>query len=237
MVKGSLASYIGDPTFVGWLTVLIYFLATLRCVYKAIESKRAGGNYQFWLFLALFLLSLGINKQLDMQTWFEQTMKAVAEEHGWYAHKALLQKVFIAFLGIGMLTILISFRLYLANTWRNYRLTWIGIVLLCLFILVRAAAFNRLDFLVNHDFLGFNITEMLEISAILLIILGTFFHTKQFSLLTADTQTIKDYVDIKDEHTIVQCPQCGIQPLSKAVDGRLYKCRACGFKYRVTISN
>lgn len=228
---------VGDPTMIGWITVLVYFAATARCLLKAFSSKQFGGNYQFWLYLAVFLLFLGVNKQLDLQTWFEQTMKALAEQHGWYQHRALLQKVFIAFLGLGMLTILISFRLYLANTWRNYKLTWIGIVLLCLFILVRAAAFNRLDLLINHDILGLNVTEVLEVVSILLIILGTFLHTKQSSFITTDALSIKDYVEIIDEHTIVQCPQCGIQPLAKAVDGRLYKCRSCGFRYMVTIAN
>lgn len=237
MVSESLKVYMGDPTVVGWATVFVYFLATLRCTYKATESKKFGGNYQFWLYLAALLLFLGINKQLDLQTWFEQTMKALAEERGWYEHKALLQKIFITILGFGMLTILISFRLYLANTWRNYKLTWIGTALLCLFILVRAAAFNRLGFLGSHDILGFDITEILEVLAILLVILGTFLHTEQSSFIGAGSLSIKDYVEIIDEHTIVQCPQCGIQPKSVGLHGRTFKCRACGFKYTVNVLN
>ncbi|PPD17399.1 MAG: hypothetical protein CTY27_03915 [Methylotenera sp.] len=237
MVSEVLKVYVGDPTAVGWFTVFVYLVATYRCIVKASLSKKFGGNYHFWLYLGAFLLFLGINKQLDLQTWFEQAMKALAKDLGWYQHKTLLQKFFIIFLGIGMLIILISFRLRLANTWRNYKLTWIGITLLCLFILVRAAAFNRLDFLVNHDFLGFNITEILEVLAILLIISGTFLHKKHSGFIVAHPSSIKDYVEIIDEHMTVQCPRCGTQPLSKAVDGRLFKCRSCGFKFTVTIAN
>ncbi len=237
MDKGSLASYIGDPTFVGWLTVLIYFLATLRCVYKAIESKKAGGNYQFWLFLAFFLLCLGINKQLDLQTWFEHSMKMSAQAHGWYAHRAVLQQVFIALFALGMMAVLLSFRLFLANTWRNYALTWVGIVLLSLFIVVRAAAFNRLDIFINYEILGISINVLLEIGAILLIIIGTFFNKKQINSLFADTISVRDYVEIKTESDVVRCPQCGTQPLSKTRDDRLFKCRSCGFKYTVRVMN
>lgn len=229
--------FVGDPTIIGWATVLIYFAAVARCLIKASASKKFGGNYQFWLNLATLLLFLSVNKQLDLQTWFEQTMKALAEEHGWYAQRALLQKIFIMLLGLGMLAILISFRLYLANTWRNYRLTLLGLMLLCLFILIRAASFNRLDFLIDQDIMGLKISEMLEISAISLIILGTFLHKKQIGFVKTDALTVKDYVEIEHENSILQCPQCGIQPLSKAVNGRLYKCRSCGFKYTLIIPN
>ncbi len=229
--------HIGDPTIIAWITVLVYLTAAARCVFKAIVSKKFGGNYQFWLYLAVFLLFLGVNKQLDLQTWFEQTMKALAQTRGWYEYKLSLQKVFIALLGLGMLTVLLSFRLYLANSWRNYKITWIGIVLLCVFILVRAAAFNQLDFLVNQDILGFNIAEILEISALFLIVLGTFLYTKQPNFVTTGALQIKDYVEIMNEHSIVHCPQCGIQPLAKIVDGRVFKCRSCGFMYTVTIAN
>lgn len=236
MVQGSLASYIGDPTFIGWLTVFMYILASFRCVYKAIESKKAGSNYQFWFFLAFFLLCLGINKQLDLQTWFEHSMKASAQAHGWYEHRAILQQVFIALLGFGMIAVLLSFRLFLANTWKNYALTWMGIVLLSLFIVVRAAAFNRLN-IFNHHILGVNIHELIEIGAILLIIIGTFFNKKQVNSLLADTVSVRDYVEIKNEGDIVRCPQCGTQPLSKTCADRLFKCRSCGFKYTLRLVN
>lgn len=228
---------IGDPTMIGWVTVFVYFAAAIRCGFKATASKKFGGNYQFWLYLGAFLLFLGINKQLDLQTLFEQTMKELAQTHGLYEYKSILQKIFIALLGLAMLTVLISFRLYLVNTWRNYQLTWIGMILLCVFILMRAAAFNRLDFLAQQNIFGFKINEVLEILAISLIILGTFLHTKKTGLEQTDTVTIRDYVEIIDEHTIVQCPQCGIQPLAKIVDGRMFKCRSCGFKYMVVIAN
>ena len=236
MVKGSLASYIGDPTFVGWMTVFVYFLATCRCVYKAIECRRAGGNHQFWLYLAFFLLCLGINKQLDLQTWFEQNMKAAAQTHGWYQHKIILQQIFIAALGFGVLAALISFRLFLAHTWRNYTLTWIGIMLLSVFIVLRAAAFNHLDILAKHEILGMNLNELIEIGAILLIMIGTYLNKKQVTAF-ADTISVRDYVEIKKEGDIVRCPQCGTQPLSKTRDARLFKCRSCGFKYTVRVVN
>ena len=137
--------------------------------------------------------------------------------------------------GVGMLIALVTFRLFLANTWRNYKLTWVGIVILCAFILIRAASFHHIDLLINYEILGLRLNVLLEIGAILFIILGTYFNKKQVISLLADTISVRDYVEIKKEGDNVRCPQCGTQPLSKTRDERLYKCRSCGFKYTVRV--
>jgi len=170
---------IGDPTVFGWITVLAYLIASLLYFFKAISLKKFGVNYQFWFYFAVFLLLLGINKQLDLQSWFTQTIKGSVQAHGWYAHRRQLQVAFIVFLSFGMLIALIMLRLFLENSWRKYKLTWVGIVLLCTFILMRAASFHHFDIFINHDILGFKINVLLEIGAISLIILGAFFNKKQ----------------------------------------------------------
>jgi len=228
---------IGDATVFGWITVAFYLLAVVRCIFKANVSKKLGGNYLFWFYLAIFLLILGINKQLDLQSWFTEVLKDTAQNHGWYEHRRPVQIAFIVALGFGMLMTLIAFRLFLANTWRNYKLACIGVFLLCTFILIRTASFNHVDVLINKEVLGLRLNVILEIGAIILIILGTYFNKKQVNSLLADTVSIRDYVQIKKEGDIVRCPQCGTQPLSKTRDDRLFKCRSCGFKYTVRVVN
>lgn len=226
---------IGDATVFGWITVAFYLLAVARCIVKANASKKFGGNYQFWLYLGVFLLLLGINKQLDLQSWFTEVLKNAAQNHGWYEHRRPVQVAFIVVLGVGMLMTLIAFRLFLANTWRNYKLAWVGIILLCTFILIRAASFHHVDILINTEILGLRLNVLLEIGAIILIILGTYFNKKQVNSLLADTISVRDYIQIEHEGDIVRCPQCGTQPLSKTRDDRLFKCRSCGFKYTVRV--
>jgi hypothetical protein len=65
---------IGDPTFMGWLTVVLYFLASLGCWITArtlsSEGLSAGSTNEVraWRWIASTFLALGINKQLDLQT-------------------------------------------------------------------------------------------------------------------------------------------------------------------------
>lgn len=228
---------IGDASIFGWITVAFYLLAVARCVVKAIASKKFGGYYQFWLYLGAFLLFLGINKQLDLQSWLTEFVKDNAQAHGWYEHRKSVQIVFIALLGFGMLITLLSLRLFFANSWRHNKITWLGIVLLCAFILMRAASFHHFDIFINWPILGLEINVILEIGAILLIILGTFFDKKSANLLTTNTFPVSKYAEIIYEGDDVQCPQCGVQPLAKAIEGRLFKCRACGNKFVVRVLN
>ena len=228
---------IGDATIFGWITVALYLLAVARCVVKAVASKKFGGNYQFWLYLAAFLLLLSINKQLDLQSWLTELVKDNAVGNGWYKHRRPVQIAFIAALGLGMLIALLSLRLFLANSWRHNKLTWLGIIFLCTFILMRAASFHHFDILINRPVLGLKINVLIELGAILLIILGTFFDKKTPNLLTTNTFPMNGLAEIMNEGDDVQCPQCGLQPLAKPVEGRLFKCRVCGNKYIVRVAN
>ncbi|MDP1524150.1 MAG: hypothetical protein Q8M10_13440, partial [Methylotenera sp.] len=90
-VVGRWHAGIGDTTLFGWITVLFYLIAVVQCGFKAISLKNHGENYHFWLYLAVFLFLLCINKQLDLQSWLTQTIKDSALAHGWYEHRRSLQ--------------------------------------------------------------------------------------------------------------------------------------------------
>jgi DNA-directed RNA polymerase subunit RPC12/RpoP len=226
---------LGDPTVFGWLTVLVYLIAVKRCLTKSNESKFFGGNYQFWLYLAAFLFLLGINKQLDLQSWLTEVMRDRAKTYGWYKYRVPMQIAFIVMMGLAMTIALVSTRLFLANSWRRYKITWIGIILLCTFILMRAASFHHFDLFIGHQVLGLTVNVLLENGALLLIILGTYLAKKFVNPLNANTVNLYDFIEISEEGGGARCPQCGTQPLSKPKDGRMFKCRSCGYKYTVRV--
>ena len=231
---------IADPTVLGWFTVSICFVAVVRCMQKSKESKYFGGNHQFWLYLTVFLLLLGINKQLDFHTRFAEIMRDSARTYGWYGYRQSMFAVCVSILGVGILLAMLRFRLYVASSWRNYKIAWAGILLLLMLVLIQMSSDRDADILIKQQVFGFaiglSISTIIEISALLLIILGTYFNKNNIiSLTEAITLTIKDYVETSKEDNPVQCPQCGVQPLSKPKDGRVFKCRACGFQYSVRV--
>lgn len=169
---------IGDPSISGWVITVVYLLAVI-CTYKQmVAAKVGGGDARFWLILTITLILLGINKQLDLQIWLTEVVRTDAQTHGWYAVRRLVQAAFVVFLGLSMLVALASLYLLSENSrWRRYKLVWIGMVLLCMFVLIRAATFHHVDIYINTHFSGFKF--LIETGALLLIILGTFFHQKK----------------------------------------------------------
>jgi hypothetical protein len=110
---------IGDPTLGGWITVIAYF-GTALLAYRALRfhsrnfgSKSASTNAQalvgFWLLITGALVLLGINKQLDLQSWFTEVGRDLARAQGWYEGRRSVQALFVAalvFLGLIGTTVL-----------------------------------------------------------------------------------------------------------------------------------
>jgi hypothetical protein len=226
---------IGDPTVSGWITVLVYLLAIYSTYRQIAISRKEGNSAKFWLIMTFGLVFLAINKQLDLQSWLTEVLRDSAYAHGWYAYRRALQLAFIVFLGLGMLLVLMGLRAFLANSWKTYKMTWVGLVLLCTFILMRAASFHHFDIFINTHLLGLRVNVILEMGALLLIILGTFYYKKTEYPITVITKVLKSYVEVVAEGDTVNCPQCATEALFKAVDARVFKCKACGYKYTVRV--
>jgi cation transport ATPase len=180
----------------------------------------------FWFVIGALLLLLGLNKQLDLQTMFEANMKELALTHGWYAQRHLMQLAFIGALAMGLLTMLFLLRRFLAKSWRNNKIVCFGLFLIAVFIVLRAAAFNHFSFLNTRTYLGFNAHALLEIGALGIIFYGTY----------VGKPTVSMDAVCSAEGDDVYCPQCNTLAVSKAVDGRQFKCKACAAIYTVHIS-
>lgn len=232
---------IGDATIYGWLTVGLYLLAAFVCFQKFGQPKRPSAMPSFWLYLSIFMLFLSINKQLDLQTWMTQVLRDHALAHGWYEKRRLVQIAFIGFLAISMPLILLGLRLFLRQSWQLYKLAWLGLVLLCTFVLIRAGSFHHVDIFINTQMLGVTMNVFLEIGALMIIIISAIKQDQPIlNALAADTLDqkevqIKDYVLLESEQAVLICPKCGQEPKALAAHGRLFKCKRCQFKYTVYI--
>jgi hypothetical protein len=229
---------IGDPTIWGWITVVVYVIATYRCFLKTYLAKNNSTNYFNWLCLAIFLLLLGINKQLDLQTLFTEIFRDLANAHGWYEQRRKVQIFFIAMVGITMSVALILLRMYLYEAWRKHKLIWYGMFFLCTFIISRAASFHHVDILINTKLFGLKMNFILENGALLLVILGTYAKQEtQKNKEPLGVQKQSGIVEMDKEGGIVRCPECGVEATASAMHGRKFKCKHCQFTYRVRIKN
>jgi hypothetical protein len=167
---------IGDPTVMGWLTVVAYFAVAalcIRCAIKAPPEPRRRGTVVFWGGLGALLLLLGVNKQLDLQTWLTLTARRIAIAQGWYENRRPVQMLFVVLVGLaGAAGFAFMWRLVRAHS-RKLWLSLLGFVLLLVFVIMRAASFHHMDAVINFRFAGLRMNWVLELGAIGLIALGT----------------------------------------------------------------
>ena len=140
---------IGDPTFVGWLTVALYFAASISCWVSGRKmepnDRRHSNERHAWRSIAVLFLALGINKQLDLQTALTEAGRVVAHIQGWYENRQPVQIAFIGLVAMACVivasTLLIWMRHAPIPTW----LALIGTTLVLGYVLIRAASFHHID--------------------------------------------------------------------------------------------
>jgi hypothetical protein len=212
---GTWSPGIGDPNVVGWLTVVLYLVASVLCFRAArglgapaptptasAERAAAPGSLwtglalalalaamgpkrrllslpapvrarALWFGLAIVLVLLGFNKQLDLQTALTELGRKLARAEGWYHSRHRVQAAFLAALTLGGLaTVRVVFLLARAEP-RGIRSVLTGAMFLVGFVLVRAACFQYFGELLHFDILDSRLHSAIEICGILFIIVGT----------------------------------------------------------------
>ena len=166
---------IGDPTFMGWLTVVAYFTAAVLCWMAGRSDRRAhpqsgySSHPRLWFGLGILLTLLGFNKQLDLQTWFTLSLKSIARAQGWYEERRGFQVLFIvamSMLGIVGLGIL---RILLHKSLRQTSMALAGAAFLVCFVVIRAASFHHVDQMIGMEIGGFKLNWVLELGGIICI--------------------------------------------------------------------
>ncbi len=159
---------IGDPTFVGWLTVVAYLVAAgLAAVnaWRALDgTDRTLGR--LWSSLTILLLFLAVNKQLDLQSYFTAVGRAVAREQGWYEARGTVQLAFVVTVGLATMTMIALSTWALRGVRRQQWLTLVGITMILGFVVIRASSFHYVDKIIGLQLGGFRVNWIIELGAI-----------------------------------------------------------------------
>ncbi|MEH3123110.1 MAG: hypothetical protein PGN16_14225 [Sphingomonas phyllosphaerae] len=161
---------IGDPTWLGWTTVVLYLVVAAFCGLVARRAKQGDGR--FWMILAVSMLALGVNKQLDLQSLFTLLLRDNALRYGWFDERRVLQLAFIIAVGLCGLVLAIASIHRLRALHRSIRLAAVGICLIYTYVIIRAASFHHVDRFVSATILGGRWSSLLEIGGIAIVLLG-----------------------------------------------------------------
>lgn len=131
---------IADPSLIGWATVVAYLLCAILLARTARQAREE--RHLWWLAMAL-VLALGINKQLDLQTWLTQTMRDIFVRGGWYEWRRLAQALFVTGATIGAGTIGVWALRMAGRSSLAIRRCMVGCAILITYILMRLATIHH----------------------------------------------------------------------------------------------
>lgn len=168
---------IGDPTFLGWLTVFAYFAAAVPCaltwrheqnvVRDPLMARSAGFlRPHLWLGLSILLVLLGFNKQLDLQSALSWYGRRIASAQGWYEYRRIVQGIFIVLFALGCLGGAAALAWYLRASLRRYLPALLSTIFLLGFVIIRAASFHHVDVALQDDSAGIRFNGIFELGGI-----------------------------------------------------------------------
>jgi len=163
---GKFRLVIRDPTVMGWVTTAAFILAAVLCAACARRAEHLVGPRIFWWSLAVALLLLGVNKQLDLQFWLTAVGRQLARTHGWYSRRRTVQIWFVAGVATAGLFLAMLAGWTMRRWWRETWLALLGLAILIAFVVIRAASIHHVDEMLRLELAGLRFTRILELGGI-----------------------------------------------------------------------
>jgi hypothetical protein len=162
-----------DPTVMGWVTTIAYFIAAALC-WRAWAGERYAkiGAPRFWLLLTVVMLVLGVNKQLDFQTLLIGVGRSAARGEGWYERRRLVQAAFVVALASSAIAAMAWVLWWVRFCWRRYLPALLGMLIVAFFVLLQAASFDHVQDAVGARPALLKHVHVLELAGILLVAWG-----------------------------------------------------------------
>lgn len=174
-LKGQWRPTIGDPSFVGWFTVVSYFAcAVLSSILALTNQNTDRRSFLFWCIISLIMILLGINKQLDLQSLFTEIGRQIVRAQGWMDHRRIVQFWFIVAFGTTAIAAFLSLVRIRRDLFRRFTLAFTGLFFLLCFIVIRAAGFHHFDEMLGFRLFGAKMNWLLELTGIYAIVLAAF---------------------------------------------------------------
>ena len=159
----------------GWFTVFAYFaaaalcLVTWRAIRRHIRQPERGRQAVAWGAMTLLMIALGVNKELDLQSWFTAIGRAIANERGWMAQHRAIQFDFMVVLTAAAVVALVAAAWFVRRRRREYWLLLAGVTFTMTFIVLRAASFHHFDVVLRSHVAGVKVNWALELTGIAVI--------------------------------------------------------------------
>ena len=127
------------------------------------------GKRTFGLSVAVALAFLMFNKQLDLQSALTASGRCLAQSQGWYNERQVFQLLFIMGLLVASTVLAVVLFWRMRHHIRSVWLAMLGLVLILLFVAVRAVGFHHFDAFIGFEVHSVRMNWILELGGIAMI--------------------------------------------------------------------
>ncbi len=162
----------GDTTFWSWVITFFYAVTIITSLYYLYKLKGENTREKrfLWYCIVVFLIIMGINKQLDLQIFLTMSGRFIARHIGWFERRRIIQ----AYFTIGIILFFSSTGIYILykirTIIRQSLVELAGATTLLFFAVIRAASFNHIGFAVSFENHTISRIHGLEMTGLVLIL-------------------------------------------------------------------
>jgi hypothetical protein len=130
----------GDTSFWSWIITFLYIITIVLTIYYVQKIKSQQPQHFLWLNISIFLIAMGINKQLDLQILVNMSGSFIARQLNLIEHRRAIQ--LIVAIGI-LITVILIGTIIIFKTrsiLRQSALELSGVLILMAFALIRVAS-------------------------------------------------------------------------------------------------
>lgn len=172
---------IGDSVFIVWFITAAYLISALLATRVYFMHNKLA---MFWLFIAIVLFCLGIDKQLDFQARLAAMVRFYINEIGQYEDRRKIQTAVIIGIFVSGIFTLVMLAWCLRDGLKENALAILGIIFLIAFTIIRTVSLHAVDAFLMTYIMGLRINSILELLGLFLIA-GT-----AFSIIKKDSTDV-----------------------------------------------
>jgi len=177
----------GDHTFWSWVITLTYAVVIVLSIVYTRKIKEEKERHFLWVCISLFILAMGINKQLDFQILLSMIGKSIAWDlqilnSGRLIWKTLAVGIFFTVMITGIVI------LYKTRTILNKeKLSLTGVMTLLFFTLIRVGSISHIWFAIVLQYFIISKIHAVELLGLLVILLSLIIKLKSLHRKTEES--------------------------------------------------
>lgn len=160
----------GDHTFWSWIITIMYLVVIFLALFYTSRIKAEKKQHFLWVCFSLFILAMGINKQLDFQILLTMVGKSIAWNMELLDFSRLIWKTLAVGILVTVTTVGIIILYQSRTILHKEKLSLLGVSVLLFFTLIRVGSISHIRIAIILQYLVISKIHAVELLGLLIIL-------------------------------------------------------------------